>query len=365
MKRKSMAVLLSAALILAAMFAGCGSGESEETTAQTNTQSAKETSEQTKAETESVAAGQTTGENEFPQGEYKIGYTCPTLNNPFFVGMMDGAQLAADERGATLTMLGGDNDVTKQVGQIEDFISQGVDAIVVQAVDTTGIVTAIEEANEAGIPVFTTAETPTGGEIVCSISFDSYESGYNGGTYISEVLEGQGKVVELQGVLGQETSREKSRGFAEAIAEHEGMEILSSQPADYDRATAMSVMENWLQTYDEIDAVYAANDEMALGAMQAIQAAGKQDEIFIMGNDGTDEALEAVGAGTLGATNGTPGYIQGYIAIDVAVRYLNGEKVPSLIKERNTIIDQSNMDQTDKILKGVTKEDWYWLDQFN
>lgn len=313
-----------------------------------------------------VSAAMPVAAEEIPVAKenYQIGYTCPTLNNPFFVGMMEGAEKAAEERGVTLTMLGGDNDVTKQVQQVEDFISQEMDAVVIQAVDTTGIVTAVEQANEAGIPVLTTAETPTGGEILCAISFDSYESGYNGGTYIAKTLGEKGTIVELQGVLGQETSREKSRGFSEAIAEYPDMEILASQPADYDRAKAMSVMENMLQTFDDIDAVYAANDEMALGAAQAIESAGKTDEIFVMGNDGTDEALEAVSKGTLGATNGTPGYIQGYIAVDLAVRHLNGEEIPAVISERNTVIDKSNLDQTEKILKGVSQEDWYWLEQF-
>ena len=83
-----------------------------------------------------------------------------------------------------------------------------------------------------------------------------------------------------------------------------------------------------------------------------------------MGNDGTDEALEAVDKGTLGATNGTPGYIQGYIAVDVAVRHLNGESVPKVISEKNTVIDKTNLEQADQILKAVSEEDWYWLEQF-
>ena len=359
MKRNLIGLALGLIIVFSVVLSGCSSSKKlDEPDGKINTENEADKNQDTNS------SGKEQEKKDEKEG-YSIGYTCPTLNNPFFVGMMDGAQLASDERGVKLTMLGGDNDVTKQVAQIEDFISQGVDAIVVQAVDTTGIITAIEEANDAGIPVFTTAETPTGGDIVCSISFDSYESGYNGGTYIAEVLEGKGKVVELVGVLGQETSREKSRGFAEALEKYDGIEILSSQPAEYDRATAMNVMENWLQTYDQIDAVYAANDEMALGAMQAIEAAGKSGDIFVMGNDGTDEALEAVIAGKLGATNGTPGYIQGYIAIDIAVRHLNGETVPATIKERNTVIDSSNIDNAEQILKGVSEEDWYWLEQFN
>lgn len=292
----------------------------------------------------------------------RVGYTCPTLNNPFFVGMMEGAQLAADERGIELVSLGADNDITKQVAQVEDFIAQEMDAIIVQTVDTTGIVSAIEQCNEAGIPVFTTAETPTAGEIVCAIAFDSYESGYNGGQYIAKTLGGKGNVVELVGVLGQETSRLKSEGFQGAIGEYADMAVLASQPAEYDRATAMSVMENMLQTFDDIDAVYAANDEMALGAAQAIEAAGLTGEIFVMGNDGTAEALEAVEAGVLGATNATPGYIQGYIAVDIAFRYLSGETVPAVINEKNTIIDKSNLAEADQITKAVSEADWYWVD---
>ena len=187
--------------------------------------------------------------------KFKVGYTCPTLNNPFFVSMMEGAQLAADERGIELVALGSDNDITKQVAQVEDFISQEMDAILIQTVDTTGIVNAIEQCNAANIPVITTAETPAGGEILCAIAFDSYESGYNGGQYIASKLGGKGNVVELVGVLGQETSRQKSQGFQDAIAEYPEMEVLASQPANYDRATAMTVMENMLQTFEDIDAV--------------------------------------------------------------------------------------------------------------
>ena len=355
MKKKLLSTILCVAMT-SVILAGCGEGGS------------KEVQESAESTPEEAAQEEAVPEEEITEAEtiggYTIGYTCPTLNNPFFVGMMEGAQKAADERGVTLTMLGGDNDVTKQVQQVEDFISQEMDAIVIQAVDTTGIVTAVTQANDAGIPVLTTAETPTGGDILCAISFDSYESGFNGGTYIAQTLGEKGKIIELQGVMGQETSREKSRGFAEAVAEYPDMEILASQPADYDRAKAMSVMENMLQTFEEIDAVYAANDEMALGAAQAIEAAGKSGEIFVMGNDGTDEALEAVEQGTLGATNGTPGYIQGYIAVDIAVRHLNGENVPKVISEKNTVIDKSNLDQADQILKAVSEEDWYWLEQF-
>lgn len=299
-----------------------------------------------------------------PSGDaFTIGFTVPTLNNPFFVDMQKGAEQAASERGLKLIMVGGDNDITKQVKQVEDFIQNKVDAIVVQTVDTTGIVPAITQANQSGIPVLTTAETPSGGEIVTNIGFDSYESGKNGGEFIAKELNGKGNVVELIGVLGQETSRLKSDGFKDALSKHPDIKLLDSQPAQYDRSTAMTVMENYLQKFPNIDAVYAANDEMALGAVQAIKAAGKLDQIKVMGNDGTDDALEAVKKGEMIATNATPAFIQGYIAIDMADRALKGEQLPPVIKEKNFIITKDEVDEADSILKGVEEDKRYWLEQ--
>lgn len=293
-----------------------------------------------------------------------LGFIVPTMNNPYFADMQKGAEKAASDHGVKVTMVGGDNDVTKQVKQVEDFIQKKVDAIIVQTVDTNGIVSAINQANDANIPVLTTGETPTGGDILVSIAFDNFESGENAGEFLAKELGGKGKVLELIGVLGQETSRIKSEGFLSALSKYPEMELLDSQPAEYDRATAMNVMENFLQKYKEIDAVYAANDEMALGAIQAIKAAGRLDEIKVIGNDGTDDALESIKNGEMVATNATPAFIQGYIGVDMAVRSLKGEKVPSSIKEKNFIITKNEVDSSDSILKGVEPDQQYWLEQF-
>lgn len=296
--------------------------------------------------------------------KYSIGFTVPTLNNPYFADMQKGAEKAAEDHGVSVTLVGGDNDITKQVKQVEDFVQNKVDALVVQTVDTSGIGSAIKAANEAEIPVLTTGETPDEGDIKVSIAFDNFESGENAGNFIVDQLNGKGNVVELIGVLGQETSRIKSEGFLSVIDGEPGMELLDSQPAEYDRATAMNVMENYLQKYSDIDAVYAANDEMALGAVQAIEAAGKLDEIIVVGNDGTDEALDSIKEGKLTATNATPAFIQGYIGVDMAVRVLEGEDVPSEIVEKNFVITKDEVDDSDEILKGVEEDQQYWLDQF-
>jgi len=304
----------------------------------------------------------TSGEDD---GEYKLGFTVPTLNNPYFVDMQKGAEQAAEDHGVKVDLVGGDNDVSKQVKQVDDFVQRQVDALIIQTVDTSGIGSSIVEANEADIPVLTTGETPDNGEIEVIIAFDNFESGENAGNYLVEELDGKGNVVELIGVLGQETSRIKSEGFASIIESEPDMEILDSQPADYDRATAMKVMENFLESYsDDIDAVYAANDEMALGAVQAIEAADKLDDILVIGNDGTDEALDSIREGKLAATNATPAFIQGYIGVDMAVRTLKGENVPTEITEKNYIISEDEIDEAEELLKSVEEDDRYWLEQF-
>lgn len=298
--------------------------------------------------------------------EYEIGFVYPTLNNPFFVDQSRGADQAAAEFGAKVTHVSGDNDVNKQTKQMEDFIARGVDAIVVQAADTAGIIGAIKEANEAGIPVFTTGEVIVGADVVTAVHFDNLESGFMGGAWIASQLPEGGKVVELLGILGTETGRQKSEGFRQGLDSAGAVfEIVAAQPANYDRNEALTVMENILQAQPEIDVVYASNDEMALGALQAIEEAGRQDEIIVVGNDGTDDALTAIREGRLAASIATPAYIQGYIAIQTAIKYLDGVSVPPEIRERSTPITIDNVDDSERILRGVAPEDRYWEHLYN
>lgn len=351
---KKLLAVLTAAALLGSALAGCSKAPAKEPEPAENSGTSEETQGEDSQEEEKEPAG----------SGYKVAFTVPTMNNPFFVDQIAGAQKAADERGIQLLTAGADNAVNQQIEQIEDYITQNVDGMIVHAVDTTGIVTGIEALNEAGIPVVTTAEKPTGGVVTCAVTWDNYQDGYSAGKYIAEALGGKGKVCELSGVAGQQSSREKSQGFQDAIAEYPKMELLASQPAEFDRAKAMSAMENFLQSFDVIDAVYASNDEMALGAIQAIKAEGRMEEIFVMGNDGTADAIQAIEAGEMAVSNATPPFLQGYCAVDMMYRALKGEEIPDTIIEQSTIITKENLDEADHILFGVDEEDWYWVKQF-
>lgn len=299
------------------------------------------------------------------EGTPTIGFVHPTLNNPYFVTQSEGANGAADEFGGEVINASGENNVATQVQQIEDFVSQGVDAIIVQAVDTQGVIAAVNEAVAAEIPVFTTGERLDGADVTAAIFFDNLESGALGGQWISDNYD-DGNVLELQGILGTETATQKSEGFATGLkrgANGDDFQIVASQPANYDRAEALTVTENVLQSKD-IDVVYASNDEMALGAAQAVDEAGLTGDVVIVGNDGTDGAIEAIKSGELAATVATPAYIQGFIAVHAALHHLDGGGVPETISERSTIIDSSNVDDAASLLTAVDGDDRYWEAEF-
>lgn len=292
---------------------------------------------------------------------FTIGFVYPTLNNPYFVTQSEGADAAAAQFGGKVIHTSGDNNVSNQVQQIEDFVSQGVDAIIVQAVDTQGVVAAVNEAIDSGIPVFTTGERIQGAKITTAVFFDNIESGALGGKWISDTYEG-GNVLELQGILGTETATQKSEGFLQGLAagtNGSAFKVVSSQPANYDRAEALTVTENVLQAQD-IHVIYASNDEMALGAAQAVEEAGKTGEIVIVGNDGTDDAITAIKSGKLAATIATPAYIQGFIAVHAALHYLGGGTVPETVSERSTIIDATNVEEAASLLTAVDAANRYW-----
>jgi ribose transport system substrate-binding protein len=135
--------------------------------------------------------------------------------------------------------------------------------------------------------------------------------------------------------------------------------IVASQPADYDRTKALQVTENVLQAND-IAVIYAANDEMALGAARAVDEAGLAGKVAIVGNDGTADAIEAVKNGTMAATIATPGYLQGFIAVSTALHHLNGKAVPDVIPEKSTPITKENVEDAESVLHGTEPEQRYW-----
>lgn len=256
-----------------------------------------------------------------------IGLIVSTLNNPFFVDLRDGAQAKADEVGATLLVLDSQDDSAIELSNMEDLITKGVDLILINPTDSDAVGKAVALANEAGIPVITLDRAANSGDVVCHIASDNVAGGKLAGEFIIEQLGGAGKVVELEGVPGASAAIERGEGF-NAAAEGK-LEVVARQTANFNRDEGMSVMENILQAQPEIDAVFAHNDEMALGALKAITAAGR--DILVVGFDATEDALAAVAEGTMGATvQQLPKEIGG-AGVEQAMKVLAGEEVEASI----------------------------------
>ncbi|MFL9650347.1 ribose ABC transporter substrate-binding protein RbsB [Exiguobacterium chiriqhucha] len=266
----------------------------------------------------------TSSEQETKDGDFKIGLSISTLNNPFFVALKDGAEEQATELDATLTVADAQNDAAKQVSDVEDMIQKGMDLILINPTDSEAVGAAVQSANDAGIPVITVDRNAESGDVVVHVASDNVAGGKLAGEYMVELVGEGGKVVELEGIPGASATRDRGQGFNEAIDGK--LDVVAKQSANFDRAQGLTVMENILQDNKDIVAVFAHNDEMALGAVQALNSAGLND-VKVIGFDATDDAVKAVEDGTMAATVAQKPTEIGKLGVEAAVNHLKGETV--------------------------------------
>lgn len=257
--------------------------------------------------------------------DYTLGLSVSTLNNPFFVSLRDGAKDAAEELGVDLVVADGQDSVSTQMSDIENLISRGVDAILINATDGEAVVPAVEEANEAGIPVLAIDRGISGGDVAIYVASNNVTGGKMAAHYTAAKMALQGKIVMLEGIPGTSAARERGQGFTEVIDSLEGLEIVASEPAGFAQNEGYEVMQNILTAQPEIDAVFAQNDLMALGALQAIEGAGRLDEMFVVGFDAVDPAIEAIDNGRMSATIMQQPALMGEMGVEQAVQLLEGE----------------------------------------
>lgn len=266
----------------------------------------------------------TSSEQETKDGDFKIGLSISTLNNPFFVALKDGAEEQATELDATLTVADAQNDAAKQVSDVEDMIQKGMDLILINPTDSEAVGAAVQSANDVGIPVITVDRNAESGDVVAHVASDNVAGGKLAGEYMVELVGEGGKVVELEGIPGASATRDRGQGFNEAIDGK--LDVVAKQSANFDRAQGLTVMENILQDNKDIVAVFAHNDEMALGAVQALNSAGLND-VKVIGFDATDDAVKAVEDGTMAATVAQKPTEIGKLGVEAAVNHLKGETV--------------------------------------
>ncbi|MCG9630350.1 MULTISPECIES: ribose ABC transporter substrate-binding protein RbsB [Vibrio] len=262
------------------------------------------------------------------QAQDTMAIVLSTLNNPFFVTMKDGAEAKAEELGYKLIVLDSQNDPSKELSNIEDLTIRGVKAILINPTDSDAVSNAIRMANRSNIPVLTLDRGASRGDVVSHIASDNVIGGEMAGHFIMEKVGEKAKVIQLEGIAGTSAARERGEGFMNAV-NGSGLELLASQPADFDRTKGLNVMENLLAANPDVEAVFAQNDEMALGALRAVQASGK--DVMIVGFDGTDDGIAAVNRGLLGATVAQQPDLIGSLGIEIADKVLKGEKVDEYV----------------------------------
>lgn len=256
------------------------------------------------------------------KGEDKIGLSVSTLNNPFFVTLADGAKEAAKDKIEIIVTDAG-NDTAKQASDIEDLISKNITVLIVNPVDSDASAPAVQAAVDAGIKVIAVDRAVNGVEVDATIASDNVEGAKMATEYLLKEVGEKSKVVEIEGIPGASAAIDRGKGFHE-IAD-ESLEVVAKQTANFDRAEGLTVMENILQSNPDIKGVFAHNDEMALGALEAIKSAGK--DIKVVGFDATDDAKAAVSEGTLLATVEQQPDLMGKGAVENALKLINGEKI--------------------------------------
>ncbi|MBQ0214081.1 ribose ABC transporter substrate-binding protein RbsB [Proteus vulgaris] len=274
-----------------------------------------------------VALSATISANAF--AKESIALVISTLNNPFFVTMKDSAQKEANRLGYDLVVLDSMDNPAKELANVQDLTVKGTRLMLINPTDSDAVGNAVILANKAKIPVITLDRVANKGEVVSHVASDNRLGGKMAGDYIAEKVANDAKVIQLEGITGTSASRERGEGFKQAVDAHK-LNVLASQPADFDRTKGLNVMQNLLTAYPAVQAVFAQNDEMALGALRALQTAGRSD-VLVIGFDGTDDGIKAVNRGMLGATIAQRPDQIGIIGIQTADKILKGEKVDATI----------------------------------
>jgi ribose transport system substrate-binding protein len=273
-----------------------------------------------------------------------VGLSLSTLQNPFFVTLRDGAQAAADEAGISLDVADAQDDAQTQANDIEDFVTQQVDAIIVNAVDSAAVVAPIESANEADIPVITVDREAEGGDIAAHIASNNQQGGEMAGKALLKSIGGSGDVAQLEGIAGTTPARDRGAGF-EAAIEGSNAELVASQTANFDREEGFTVAQNIFQANPDLAGLFAQNDEMALGAVEAAREAGNLGSLAIVGFDAIPDALEAIRKGDMVATIAQQPDLLGRLSVEAADGIVAGEQVKAERLVEVKLVTKANVGQ--------------------
>ena len=280
----------------------------------------------------SEASGETT----------KIVMALSTLNNPFFVDLRDGALAAAKSAGVQLDIVDAQNDSATQANQLATAITSNASAVIVNPVDSAAAGTSVTALNKANIPVIAVDRTVNDAKVVSLVASDNVAGGAQAAVALATSMGETGSVIMLQGVSGTSASRDRGEGFREGLKAFPNIQIVAAQTANFDRAEALDVTTNLMQANAGVTGIFAENDEMALGAIQALGDRAGVD-VMVAGFDGTSDGFDAINAGTLYSTVAQQPAKLGQLAVEQALKAIKGETVEAILPVEVVSVTKENV----------------------
>ena len=292
----------------------------------------------------SVALGFATGPSN-AQEKITIGVSLAQDDNPFYIAMLKGIRERAGELGWEVATVSANEDKVKQINGVQDLIARGVKGILISPIDAVGVNAAYDAAKAANIPIISIARGSTSPNQTLHVAMDEKQIGRDIAEWTAKAIGGEGKVAMLMGPSGAPTFRNLGEGYSEVMAKYPKIEIAFRTDGPLTRERGVKQAEDALVANPDLKAIYACNDDVALGAMQAVIAAGRTDKTLVTGMNGVPPALRAVKAGTLAMTVELNPVQWGRLGVDVLATYLKGEKVEPRVFIKHVIIDKTNIDQ--------------------
>jgi ribose transport system substrate-binding protein len=340
----------AALLCAAAVLSGCSKSESP--SSGSTAASDASASGAAMANAAPAASGSDTGAS---GGKAKIGFSVSTLNNAFFVGLKLGVEKGSKTEGFELVQTNANGDAQQQVNDAINLLSQGVNALVLNPIDSKAIIPAVQKANQMGVPVFTLDRGSDGGKVTSFVASDNVALGATGAKWIADQLKARygspkGNVVDLIGLVGTTAATDREKGFSDEIAKYPDIKVVARQEGGFDQEKSLNAMTNILQKFPQIDAVFGANDDNTVGAEKAIDNAGRykplgdKEHILVIGADGTAQALSAIRAGKQDATISQNPIQMAAKSLSFISDYEAKKDVPANYAWPTLLIDKSNID---------------------
>ena len=262
-----------------------------------------------------------------PAAKQKIAVVVSTLNNPWFVVLGETAKARAIELGYDATIFDSQNDTAKEASHFENLVAAGYKAVLFNPTDANGSVANVQKAKAAGVPVFCIdREINSTNAATAQMLSDSYSGCVALGQYFVKVVGKEGKYAELLGLVGDNNTWNRSKGFHSVVDRFPGLKMVAQQSADFDRAKGLEVFESILQKNPDIAAVFCGNDAMAMGAYQALVAAGKADKVKVFGFDGADDVVKLIAEKKIAATGMQFPKVMAQKAAEFADEYIKGKR---------------------------------------